>query len=120
MTETAHACLVLGTVNAKTNGAQLQTDELAALPSAVVNEIGADKQQKYFSFICWKDEKDQLYEALRPYGFVSVTLGETKRNTGRTDSVLRRADHSAGAGNPGRRTETGCSERSKTGYRIPI
>lgn len=78
MTETAHACLVLGTVNAKTNGAQLQTDVLAALPSAVVNEIGADKQQKYFSFICWKDEKDQLYEALRPYGFVSVTLGETK------------------------------------------
>ncbi len=76
--ETKFACSVMGTVAAKTNSTQMKTNILEHVPSVVVEEVGADKQQRYFFFLCLKEEKDALYDALRPFGFIPVTLAETK------------------------------------------
>ncbi len=76
MTETKFATVLYGTVNVKTNAQQLKTDVLHQVSSAVVEEIGSDKQQKYFVLLCLKEEKELLYEALRKYNFSSITLPE--------------------------------------------
>ena len=44
----------------------------------IVQEVSKDKQQKYYAFICLKEEKEQLLEALRPYNFSAVTLADQK------------------------------------------
>ena len=69
MNETEFACVVYGTTGAKTDSGQLMAAVLEGAPSAIVQEVSADKQQKYFSIICLKEEKDALYEALRPFNF---------------------------------------------------
>ncbi len=78
LSETKFACTILGTVNVKTDIARLQTSVCDAVPSVVMEEVSADKQQKYLYFLCLKEEKDLLYEALRPFAFVPVTLAENK------------------------------------------
>ena len=78
MTETVFSCVILGIVGMKVNLAQLQTEALAAVPSAVIEEVGSDKQQRYLCFLCLKEEKDALYEALRAFSFSPVTLAGEK------------------------------------------
>ncbi len=78
MSETEYAAVLLGVTSAKIDPAKLMTDVLAAVPSAVVEEVGADKQQRYYAIISLKEEREQLQEALQPYGFSPVTLTEQK------------------------------------------
>lgn len=75
--ETKFACSVMGTVSAKTKSESLITSVLEQVPSAVVEEVSADKQLKYFFFLCLKEEKDALYESLRQFGFIPITLAES-------------------------------------------
>ena len=78
ITETQTSCIVLGTVNGKTDISQLMTAVAEETPSAVLLEISADKQQRYLVFICLKEEKERVYEALRPFSFSPVTLSDGK------------------------------------------
>ncbi len=78
MNETEHALVQLGTAPVKTDTVQLTADVQAAAPSAIVQEVSKDKQQKYYAFICLKEEKEQLLEALRPYNFSAVALADQK------------------------------------------
>ncbi len=76
MSETEYAAVLLGVTSVKTDTAKLMTDVLRAVPSAVVEEVGADKQQRYYAIISLKEEREQLQEALQPYGFSPVTPAE--------------------------------------------
>lgn len=78
LTETKFATVLYGTVNAKTNAEQLKTEVLHEVSSAIVEEVGSDKQQRYFVFLCLKEQKELLYETLRKYNFASMTLPEGK------------------------------------------
>lgn len=78
MNETEFACVIYGTTGAKTDSGQLMAAVLEGAPSAIVQEVNADKQQKYFSIICLKEEKDALYEALRPFNFSAVSMADQK------------------------------------------
>lgn len=78
MNETEFACVIYGTTGAKTDSGQLMAAVLEGAPSAIVQEVSADKQQKYFSIICLKEEKDALYEALRPFNFSAVSMADQK------------------------------------------
>lgn len=78
MNETEFASVVYGTTGAKTDTGQLMTAVLEGAPSAIVQEVSADKQQKYFSIIVLKEEKDALYEALRPFNFSAISMADQK------------------------------------------
>ena len=78
MNETEHALVQLGAAPVKTDTVQMAADVQAAAPSVIVQEVSKDKQQKYYAFICLKEEKEQLLEALRPYNFSAVTLADQK------------------------------------------
>ena len=74
--ETEFACVILGVAPVKTDTGKLITAALEGAPSAVVEEISADKQQRYYSVICLKEERDKLFEALRPFNFGAIALSE--------------------------------------------
>ncbi len=76
MTETEYAAVFLGVASAKTDTAKLTASVHEAAAGAVVQEVSKDKQQKYYSVICLKEEKDQVLEALRPYNFAVVNLAD--------------------------------------------
>lgn len=78
MNETEFASVIYGTTGAKTDTGQLMTAVLEGAPSAIVQEVSADKQQKYFSIIVLKEEKDALYEALRPFNFSAISMADQK------------------------------------------
>ena len=79
MNETEHALVQLGAAPVKTDTVQMTADVQAAAPSVIVQEVSKDKQQKYYTCIYLKEEKEQLLEALRPYNFSAVTLADQKR-----------------------------------------
>ena len=76
MNETEYVSVIHGLTGAKVQSGQLMAAVTESVPSAIVQEIGADKQQKYFSFIVLKEEKDGLYEALRPFGFSGINMAD--------------------------------------------
>ena len=76
MNETEYVSVIHGVTGAKVQSGQLITAVTEGVPSAIVQEIGADKQQKYFSFIVLKEEKDALYEALRPFNFSAISMAD--------------------------------------------
>lgn len=87
MNETEYAFVQLGTASAKTDSTALMADVQAAAPSAIVQEVGRDKQQKYYAFICLKEEREQMLAALHPYSFSAVSLAEQKGTA--TDAMRR-------------------------------
>ncbi|WP_458406760.1 V-type ATP synthase subunit I [Anaerotignum sp.] len=76
MNETEYVSVIHGLTGAKVQSGQLMTAVTEGAPSAIVQEIGADKQQKYFSIIVLKEEKDALYEALRPFNFAAISMAD--------------------------------------------
>ena len=78
MNETEYVSVIHGVTGAKVQSGQLMTAVTERVPSAIVQEVGADKQQKYFSVILLKEEKDALYEALRPFGFSAISMADQK------------------------------------------
>lgn len=78
MNETEYASVIHGVTGAKVQSGQLMTAVTESVPSAIVQEVGADKQQKYFSIILLKEEKDALYEALRPFNFSAISMADQK------------------------------------------
>ena len=78
MNETEYVSVIHGVTGAKVQSGQLMTAVTESVPSAIVQEMGADKQQKYFSIIVLKEEKDALYEALRPFSFSAISMADQK------------------------------------------
>ena len=78
MNETEFVSVIHGVTGAKVQSGQLMTAVTESVPSAIVQEVGADKQQKYFSIIVLKEEKDALYEALRPFSFSVISMADQK------------------------------------------
>ena len=78
MNETEFVSVIHGVTGAKVQSGQLMTAVTERVPSAIVQEVGADKQQKYFSIIVLKEEKDALYEALRPFSFSVISMADQK------------------------------------------
>lgn len=78
LSETEYVSVIYGVTGAKTQTGQLMTAVQEGAPSAIVQEVGADKQQKYFSIIVLKEEKEAFYEALRPFNFSAITMADQK------------------------------------------
>lgn len=102
MNETEYAAVLLGAASAKTDTAKLMTEVHEAATSAIVQEVSKDKQQKYYSIICLKEEKEQVLETLRPYNFTAVTLTDQKGTA--TEAMHRYEQKIAGI-------ETGIAEK---------
>lgn len=75
-TGTRTSAVFTGAVPVKTNTDELLKTVLEEVPSAVMQKVSSDKTQTYLCFICLKEEKGKLLEALRPFGFVSVSLSD--------------------------------------------
>ena len=78
-TGTRSSSVFMGTVPAKTNTDVLLNSVLEEAPSAVVQKVSSDKLQTYLCFICLKEEKPKVLDALRQFSFSIVSLGD---NTG--------------------------------------
>ena len=78
LNETEYVSVIHGLTGAKVQSGQLMAAVTEGVPSAIVQEVGADKQQKYFSIIVLKEEKDALYEALRPFNFSAISMADQK------------------------------------------
>ncbi|MBQ2412805.1 MAG: hypothetical protein II313_05205, partial [Anaerotignum sp.] len=76
MNETEYVSVIHGVTGAKVQSGQLLAAVQEGVPSAIVQEAGADKQQKYFSIIVLKEEKDALYEVLRPFNFSAISMAD--------------------------------------------
>ena len=74
--ETKCSAIIYGTVGIKTRFEGLLQTVLEKAPSAVVQQINTDTQQMYISIICLKEEREQVYEALREFAFNPVTFTE--------------------------------------------
>ena len=77
-TETRSSTVFMGTVPAKTNVEKLLTTVLEQAPSAVIQKVSSDKLQIYLCFICLKEEKPTVLEALREFSFSIVSLGDNR------------------------------------------
>ncbi|MDO4531351.1 MAG: V-type ATPase 116kDa subunit family protein, partial [Bacillota bacterium] len=78
MTETEYVSVILGVTGTKVQAGEIMLALEEGVPSAIMQEVGADKQQKYFSFILLKEEKEAFYEALKPFHFVAVPMAGQK------------------------------------------
>ncbi|MBQ5709205.1 MAG: hypothetical protein IIV62_04525, partial [Anaerotignum sp.] len=76
MNETEYVSVIHGVTGAKVQSGQLLAAVQEGVPSAIVQEAGADKQQKYFSIIVLKEEKDALHEVLRPFNFSAISMAD--------------------------------------------
>ncbi|GFI62559.1 hypothetical protein IMSAG049_01743 [Clostridiales bacterium] len=73
---TKTSTVFMGTVPVKTNIDVLLNTVLEETPSAVMQKVSSDKAQTYLCFICLKEEKAKVLEALRQFSFTSVSLGD--------------------------------------------
>jgi V/A-type H+-transporting ATPase subunit I len=68
--------------------AELDASNLAA----VLDEVSADKQQRYVCLLCLKEEEESVQELLRPHGFsvtaFTGTTGTAKENLAQIDAQL--------------------------------
>jgi len=78
LNETEYVSVIHGVTGAKVQSGQLMAAVQEGVPSAIVQEVGADKQQKYFSVIVLKEEKEALYEVLRPFNFSAISMADQK------------------------------------------
>ncbi|WP_312071864.1 V-type ATP synthase subunit I [Anaerotignum propionicum] len=78
MKETKYSAVIYGTVGVKTKYESLLQTVLEKVSSAVVQQVSADTQQIYISIICLKEEREQVYEALREFAFNPVSFAEHK------------------------------------------
>lgn len=78
MKETKYSAVILGTVGNKTRFEALLQAVLEKAPSSVVQQVSADAQQIYLSVICLKEEREQVFEALREFAFNPVSFTEHK------------------------------------------
>lgn len=74
MTETKYTNIIIGAIPSIADIEKLKFEIYEKTDKCYVNLIDSDKDQYYFSFICLKDEKEEVYDLLKQYGFSTVTF----------------------------------------------
>ncbi len=78
LTETKYTNIIIGTIPAIVNIDELKSQLFNATDRCVMDVINSDKDQYYCSFICLSEEKENILELLKQYGFTPVTFKELK------------------------------------------
>ena len=74
MAETKYTSIITGAIPSVADIEKLKSDMLQKTDRCFMNLIDSDKDQYYFSFICLNDEKEEIYDLLKQYGFSSVVF----------------------------------------------
>lgn len=77
-TQTKTSVIFMGALPVKTNMNDVINSVLEAAPSVVIQQVSTDKTQAYVCVVCLKEQKNEALDALRKFGFISVSLGENK------------------------------------------
>jgi len=72
MTETKYSSIIMGTIPNIVEIDELKSQLLQTTDRCIINVIGSDKDQYYCSFICLTEEKEDILEFLKQYGFSAV------------------------------------------------
>lgn len=91
-TETKYVSILMGVVPAVAQLEQLRTDVEAKTPRTVITVVGSDADQHYLSILCMKQEKEDVLDILRQFGFNTVTFkdmqGTAAQNIGRMEARM--------------------------------
>lgn len=74
LSETKYTSIFIGVVPNIADIEKMKTDLQEKTDSSLLNIIGSDKDQYYFSVICLAKEKEDVYETLKQYGFNTVVF----------------------------------------------
>ncbi len=74
MTETKYTNIIIGAIPSIADIEKLKSEMFQKTDKCYMDQIDNDKDQYYFSFICLKDEKEEVYDLLKQYGFSTVTF----------------------------------------------
>jgi V/A-type H+-transporting ATPase subunit I len=72
MTETKYTSIFIGAIPSIADIEKLKAEMSQEIGKFYMNLIESDKDQFYFSFICLKDEKEDVYDLLKKYGFSPI------------------------------------------------
>lgn len=78
MTETKYTSIIMGVIPNIVEMDELKSQLLQTNDRCLVNLIDSDKDQHYCSFICLTEEKEDILEFLKQYGFSAVTFKELR------------------------------------------
>ena len=74
VTETKYTSIIIGAIPNIADIEKLKSELLQKNDRCYINLIDSDKDQYYFSFICLTNEKEEIYDLLKQYGFNAVTF----------------------------------------------
>lgn len=91
--ETKFVSILMGVVPAVAQLDQLRMDVEAKTARTVITVVGSDADQHYLSILCMKDEKEDVLDILRQFGFNTVTFkdmqGTAAENIGRMEDRIQ-------------------------------
>jgi V/A-type H+-transporting ATPase subunit I len=76
MTETKYTSIFIGIAPIIADIEMLKSEMEQKTDKCYMSLIGSDKDQYYISIICLTDEKEEVYDVLKQYGFSTVTFKE--------------------------------------------
>ena len=76
MAETKYTSIFIGIVPIIADIKKLKSEMEQKTEKCFMDLIGSDKDQYYFSIICLKNEKEEVYDVLKQFGFNIVTFKE--------------------------------------------
>ena len=76
ITETRHTSIFTGIIPIIADVEKLKSEMALKTDKCFVNLVESDKDQHYFSIICLTNEKEEVYDILKQYGFSTVTFKE--------------------------------------------
>ena len=76
MAETKYTSIFIGIVPIIADIKKLKSEMEQKTEKCFMDLIGSDKDQYYFSIICLKNEKEEVYDVLKQFGFSIVTFKE--------------------------------------------
>lgn len=74
MTETKYTSIIIGAIPNIAEIDELKSELIKTTDRCFMNLIDSDKDQYYCSFICLTEEKEDILEFLKQYGFSAVTF----------------------------------------------
>ena len=74
LNETKYTSIFIGVVPSIVNIENLKIQIEEKTSRCFVNLIGSDKDQEYLSIVCLKNEKEDIYDVLKQYGFNAIVF----------------------------------------------
>lgn len=74
ITETKYTDIFIGAIPSIADIEKLKSDMTEKTDRCYMELLDSDKDQYYFSFICLANEKEEIYELLKQYGFNTITF----------------------------------------------